>query len=92
MELAERARGEHAKQKDADTRGDNVIRSMYVEVSHLGDQQVAITKFANPQITFTVEDERPFPGGLAKGLWKGRPITPLTKCGTALARKAPPKK
>jgi len=34
----------------------------------------------------------PFPGGDANGLWKGRPETPFTKCGTAFARKAPPKK
>jgi hypothetical protein len=45
-----------------------------------------------PHSTFTVEDESPWPGGLANGLWKGRPITPLTKCGMAFVKKAPPKK
>jgi hypothetical protein len=28
----------------------------------------------------------------AKGLWNGCPETPFTKCGTAFARNAPPKK
>src|ERR1700733_13983683 len=33
----------------------------------------------NPQTTLTVEEESPLPRGLAKGLWKGRPIVPATK-------------
>jgi hypothetical protein len=45
-----------------------------------------------PQSTFTVDEESPFPGGFANGLWNGSPITPLTKWGTAFVRKAPPKK
>jgi hypothetical protein len=40
----------------------------------------------------TVEEESPCPGGFAKGLWKDRPIMPLTKCGTAFAIKMPLKK
>jgi hypothetical protein len=50
------------------------------------------TALKKPHSTFTVDEEKPWPGGFAKGLWKGRPIIPLTRCGTALARKTPPKK
>jgi hypothetical protein len=46
----------------------------------------------NPQTTLTVAEESPWPGGFAKGVWKGRPIVPATKCGTAFAAKTPPKK
>jgi hypothetical protein len=46
----------------------------------------------NPQSTLTVDEESPCPRGLANGLWNGRPIMPLTACGTALARNAPPRK
>jgi len=45
-----------------------------------------------PQRTLTSADDNPSPGGDAKGLWKGRPETPFTKCGTAFVRNAPPKK
>ena len=51
-----------------------------------------MTKLRNPQSTLTVEDDSPVTGGLAKGVWKDRPVTPLTKWGTPLARKAPPRK
>ena len=40
VELTERARGEHAEQKDPDTCGDNLIRSVYVEFPHSGDEQI----------------------------------------------------
>jgi len=39
-----------------------------------------------------VAEDKPTPGGDAKGLWKGCPEIPLTKWGKVLARKAPPKK
>jgi hypothetical protein len=39
----------------------------------------ATAALKNPQRTLTVEEERPSPGGFAKGLWKGRPMTPETK-------------
>lgn len=45
-----------------------------------------------PQSTLTVDEESPWPGGLAKGLWKARPVTPLTRCGIAFAKNTPPKK
>jgi len=38
-----------------------------------------MTKLRNPQSTLTVEDDSPVTGGLAKGVWKDRPVTPLTK-------------
>jgi hypothetical protein len=50
------------------------------------------TKLKRDQSTLTVGEERPLPGGLAKGLGKASPQTPLTKWGTALARKRPAKK
>jgi hypothetical protein len=45
-----------------------------------------------PHSTFTIAEDSPWPGGEANGLWNGCPIIPFTKCGIALARKAPPKK
>jgi len=45
-----------------------------------------------PHATLTVEDESPWPDGLANGLWKGSPMKPLTTWGIALERNAPPKK
>lgn len=45
-----------------------------------------------PQHTLTVGEESPRPGGFAKGVGNGRPVTPLIQCGAALARKMPPKK
>jgi hypothetical protein len=51
-----------------------------------------MTRLKKPHNAFTVDEENPWPGGFAKGLWKGRPIIPLTRCGTELARKIPPKK
>src|SRR5580692_3632947 len=50
------------------------------------------TALKNPQTTLTVADGRPWPGGLAKGLCKGRPIAPETKRGIAFAAKTPPEK
>ena len=51
-----------------------------------------MTRLKKPHRTLTVEEESPSPDRLANGDWKGRPLMPLTKCGTALARKVPPKK
>ena len=45
-------------------------------------------RFAKPQTTFTTGEERPFPGGLANGDGDFRPVVPITKCGTELARNA----
>jgi hypothetical protein len=51
-----------------------------------------IIKFKQAHNTFTVGEERPFPGGLEKGLGKESPETPCIKCGTVFAKKAPEKK
>jgi hypothetical protein len=45
-----------------------------------------------PHRTFTVEDDKPTPGGDAKGLWNACPEIPLMKWGSMFARNAPPKK
>jgi hypothetical protein len=42
--------------------------------------------------TLIVGEERPLPGGLAKGVGNASPETPWTKWGTALARNIPAKK
>ena len=44
------------------------------------------------QMTLTVGDESPLPGGLEKGDGNLFPETPCTKCGTAFAKKVPAKK
>jgi hypothetical protein len=44
------------------------------------------------QITFTVGDESPLPGGLENGDGNLFPEMPCMKCGTAFARKIPAKK
>ena len=51
-----------------------------------------MVKLNAPQRTFTIAQDKPSPGGDANGLWNGCPIIPLTKCGMALAKNAPPKK
>jgi hypothetical protein len=51
-----------------------------------------MARFSRPHNTFTVEDDRPSPGGDANGLWNGCPEIPFPRCGSVFARKAPPKK
>src|ERR1700744_1315298 len=51
-----------------------------------------ITMLTSPHTTFTVADDRPLPGGFAKGVGNLLPDTPATKCGTTLAKNAPAKK
>ncbi len=51
-----------------------------------------MTRLKKPQTMLMREEDRPSPRGLANGLWKARPIVPLTKCGTALASTRPPAK
>ncbi len=43
------------------------------------------------QTIFTNGEDKPLPGGLAKGVGNLSPQIPYTKCGTALASKAPEK-
>jgi hypothetical protein len=45
-----------------------------------------------PHRTFTVDDDKPLPGGDANGLWNGRPEMPFTRWGIVFAKKTPPKK
>lgn len=51
-----------------------------------------MSKLNSAQTTLTGGEERPLPGGLAKGVGKGLPEIPFTKCGTTLARNIPAKK
>jgi hypothetical protein len=39
-----------------------------------------------------VDDDSPWPGGDANGVWNALPETPATSYGTLLTGKAPPKK
>jgi len=48
-----------------------------------------ITKLSWAHNTFTSGDDRPLPGGLAKGVGKGSPAEPLITWGTKLARNIP---
>ena len=50
------------------------------------------TKLNSPHIALIGAEDRPTPGGFAKGDGNLLPDTPWTKCGKALARKAPAKK
>jgi hypothetical protein len=69
-----------------------VLSLAQIEASDTTDEQVADGKVKEAQRTFTIAEDKPTPGGDAKGLWKGCPDTPLTKWGTLFARNAPPKK
>src|SRR3954451_7010910 len=51
-----------------------------------------ITRLKKPQRRLTIELDKPWPGGFAKGDWNGSPLRPATRWGIALVRKAPPKK
>jgi hypothetical protein len=51
-----------------------------------------ITRLNNPHRTLTAGEDRPLPGGFAKGDGNGAPETPWMKCGTMFARNIPAKK
>jgi hypothetical protein len=51
-----------------------------------------MARLNKPHKTLTVEEDRPTPGGDAKGLWKACPEIPLPRWGRAFARNTPPKK
>ena len=63
-----------------------------VELPDVAHQKVPATALSVPQSTLTIGEDYPLPGGESNGVGNLRPDTPLTKCGTALTRKAPPKK
>lgn len=50
------------------------------------------SKLNNAHTIFTVDDERPLPGGFEKGVGNLFPEMPFTKCGTALVKNIPAKK
>jgi len=50
-----------------------------IEGPDAADENVPEAKLKKPQRTLIVDDERPCPGGEAKGLWKADPEIPLTK-------------
>lgn len=60
-----------------------------VEIFECIKRMYPTNKLNRDQSTFTVGDDSPFPGGLAKGVGKPFPEIPLTKCGTKLARNIP---
>lgn len=45
----------------------------------------------NAHSTLTKGDDKPLPGGSAKGVGNGSPDIPFTKCGMALAKNIPAK-
>jgi ribosomal protein L44E len=47
---------------------------------------------SSPQTTLVVGEDKPLPGGLAKGVGNLSPEMPCTKCGNAFAKNAPDKK
>jgi len=50
-----------------------------------------MSKLSKAHKTFIRGDESPLPGGLAKGVGKGFPEIPFTKCGITFAKKVPAK-
>jgi hypothetical protein len=63
-----------------------------IEAADTADEQVGDGEVEKPHRTLTVEEDKPTPGGDAKGLWKECPETPLPRWGRAFARNRPPKK
>src|ERR1022692_4619277 len=49
-------------------------------------------RLKRPHRTLTIAEDKPSPGGDAKGLWKACPEIPLPRWGRLFARNAPPKK
>ncbi len=77
------ARMEQAHEQDAGAEGQRVGHQAQVEAARARQQQ--------PHSTFTVDEDRPSPGGVANGVWNGRPSAPASRCGTAFIRNTPPK-
>jgi len=51
-----------------------------------------MARLKRPHKTLTIDEDKPTPGGEAKGLWNACPETPLPRWGRAFARNTPPKK
>ena len=92
MEPSERV-GQHERhEQNARPQYEDMLGLTQIEAADTTDQQVADGKVEQPHRTFTIAEDKPSPGGDAKGLWKACPEIPLPKCGRAFARNAPPKK
>ncbi len=63
-----------------------------IEAADTADEQIADGKVEEPHKTLTIAEDKPSPGGEAKGLWKACPEIPLPKWGRLFARNMPPKK
>ena len=69
-----------------------IIESLFFALVLLTLKRIYPTsKLTKAQITFTMGDDSPLPGGSAKGVGKALPEMPLMKCGTTLAKKLPAK-
>jgi hypothetical protein len=65
---AKQPRGDEAEQKNAQSERDRVIDGAQVEIADMADQRYPTARLKKPHSTFTVDEERPSPGGLANGL------------------------
>ena len=63
-----------------------------IEAADTTDEQIADGKVEEAHRTLTIAEDKPTPGGEAKGLWKAFPDIPLPRWGRVFVRNAPPKK
>jgi hypothetical protein len=63
-----------------------------IELARLKDEEADDGEVERAPEDVPGRGREPLTGGFANGLWKGRPITRLTRCGIAFARNRPPKK
>lgn len=92
VEAPEMLRQENTQGQGPEPEGEHISGVFEVEVPNPADQHVADHQVEKPQSTFSVEEDRPWPRGLANGVWKDWPIKPLRQWGSALASNTPPKK
>ena len=64
-----------------------ILQILLIEIlpSHIRNNPIA--RLNNDHKTLTNGDDKPFPGGFAKGVGNSLPETPLTKCGIVLVKK-----
>jgi hypothetical protein len=79
MKLTELARMVEADKQHTQAERKHVACRSQIECTDVHEEQISDYRVKNPQTTLTVDAESPLPGGLAKGVWKGRPIVPATK-------------
>jgi len=92
VEPCERVGKHERHDEDARPEDERVLGLAQIKAAHTTDKQVADGKVEEAHRTLTVEEDKPTPGGDAKGLWKACPEIPLPRWGRAFARNAPPKK